>query len=265
MKHQAPITVSAATIHEYKMVTPSLAKVTASIQPNAKRESILASITAALKSAGAPIAASFRKLNDTTIIGYVAASRETRPVESIADLAKDFRVLSSNMYLDNNDKTLWEMKEGASGKYLARNGVDDLESLVQASRVSPTGSIPRLNRVSMASVERHDLVAFVKQGPWTTDVDYGFCLSSNATGDAIVITDAGKQTVKSDFIIAAYQDDNMKVKKGVKSTVFNEPINTMKDYYKLAYGNQDGTGPGDAAQQEYVDKIITQIEEMGLS
>jgi hypothetical protein len=38
----------------------------------------------------------------------------------------------------------------------------------------------------------------------------------------------------------------------------------MKDYYKLAYGGQDG-GPGDAAQQEYVSKIIQQIEEMGFA
>ena len=261
MKHQSPLSVSAATIHEYKMVTASLAKVTATIAPNAKREAVLSALTASLKSAGTPVVSSFRKLNDTTIIGYVAASRETRPVDSIADLAKDFRVLSSNMYLDNKDKTLWEMKEGASGKYLARNGVDNLESLVQASRVSPTGSTPRLNRVSMASVEKHDLIAFVKQGPWTTDVGYGFCLSSNADGDAIVITEDGKQTVQSSFIIAAYQDDNLKPKKA-KASQFNESINTMKDYYKLAYGNQDG-GPGDQAQQEYVDKIITQIEEMG--
>ena len=261
MKHQSPLSVSAATIHEYKMVTATLAKVTATISPTAKREAVLSSITSALKSAGTPVASSFRKLNDTTIIGYVAASRETRPVDSIADLTKDFRVLSSNMYLDNKDKTLWEMKEGASGKYLARNGVDNLESLVQASRVSPTGSIPRLNRVSMASVEKHDLVAFVKQGPWTTDVGYGFCLSANANGDAIVIAEDGKQTVRSEFIIAAYQDDNLKPKKA-KASQFNETIHTMKDYYKLAYGNPDG-GPGDAAQQEYVDKIITQIEEMG--
>lgn len=263
MKHQSPFSVSAATINEYKMVTPTLAKITATISPSAKRETVLASITSALKSAGAPVASSFRKLNDTTIIGYVAASRETRPVDSIADLSKDFRILSSNMYLDNKDKTLWEMKEGASGKYLARNGVDNLESLVQASRVSPTGSTPRLNRVSMASLERHDFVAFVKQSNWTTDVDYGFCLSTNASGDAIVVTDAGKQTVKSEFIIAAYQDDKLAPKK-VKSSVFNEPINTMKDYYRLAYGNQDG-GPGDAAQQEYVEKIIQQIEEMGFA
>jgi phosphomannomutase len=203
-------------------------------------------------------------LDETTAIGFVAASRETRPVESLANLAKDFRVLSSNMYLDNKDKTLWEMKEGASGKYLARNGFDNLESLVQASRISPTGSTPRLNRVAMASLDKHDLVAFVTQGTWTTDVNYGFCLATNANGDAIVVTDEGKQTVKSDFIIAAYQDDNLKPKKSVKASEFNEPINSMKDYYRLAYGNQDG-GPGDAAQQAYVEKILTQIEEMGFA
>lgn len=264
MKHLSPFSVSAATINEYRMVTPTLAKVTCTIVKSAGRDAVLSSITSALKHAGTPVASSFRKLDDTTVIGFVASSRETRPVESLASLAKDFRVLSSNMYLDNNDKTLWEMKEGASGKYLARNGVDNLESLVQASRVSPTGSTPRLNRVTMAAVERHDLVAFVSQGSWTTDVDYGFCLATNANGDAIVVTEDGRKTVKSEFIIAAYQDDNLKPRSRVKASQYNEPINTMKDYYKLAYGGPDG-GPGDAAQQEYVEKIINQLSEMGFA
>lgn len=264
MKQSTPFAVSAATIHEYKMVTAGLAKITCSVAKGATKDAILSAISRALKHAGAPVASSFRMLDDSTAIGFVASSRETRPVDSIANLAKDFRVLSSNMYLDEKDKTLWEMKEGASGKYLARNGVDNLESLVQASRISPSGSTPRLNRVAMASLDKHDLVAFVSQGTWTTDVNYGFCLATNAAGDAIVITDDGKQTVKSEFIIAAYQDDKLKPKKAVRSSEFNEPINTMKDYYKLAYGGQDG-GPGDAAQQEYVEKIITQIEEMGFA
>ena len=164
MKTRAtPFAVSAATIHEYKMVTPTLAKITCSVAKGASKESILASISRALKHAGTAVASSFRMLDATTAVGFVAASRETRPVESLANLAKDFRVLSSNMYLDAKDKTLWEMKEGASGKYLARNGVDNLESLVQASRISPSGSTPRLNRVAMASLDKHDLVAFVTQ------------------------------------------------------------------------------------------------------
>ena len=264
MKQPSPFTVSAATINEYKMVTPTLAKITCTIVKGVGRESVMASITSAFNHVVVPVASSFSMLNDTTLFGFVASSRETRPVDSLASLAKDFRVLSSNMYLDNKDKTLWEMKEGASGKYLARNGVDSLESLVQASRVSPTGSTPRLNRVTMASVERHDLVAFVTQGTWTTDVDYGFCLAVNANGDPIVVTENGKQTVKSEFIIAAYQDDNLKPKKPVKASDYSAPINNMKDYYKLAYGGPNGTA-GDPAQQEYVDKIITQIEEMGFA
>ena len=261
MKHQSPLKVNAATIHEYKMVSPTLAKVTASISKNASRDAVVSSITAALGHAGTPVQGSFRMIDDTTIVGFVASSRETRPIESIASLAKEFRVLSSNMYLDNKDKTLWEMKEGASGKYLARNGVDNLESLVQASRVSPTGSTPRLNRLTMAKVAKHDVVAFIRQGTWTTDMDYGFCLAGNAEGDVVVITDNGKETVKAAFIVAAYQDDHVK-RRTVTSSQYNEPINTMKDYYKLAYGGPDGSA-GDAAQQEYVSKIIQQIEEMG--
>jgi hypothetical protein len=245
------------------MVSDGLAKVTASISKEASRDAIVSSIVSSLKHAGVPVASSFRKLDDTTIIGFVTASRETRPVDSIADIAKEFRVLSSNMYLDEKDKTLWEMKQGASGKYLARNGVDNLESLVRASRVSPTGSIPRINRVTMATVEKHDVVAFVAQNNWTTDVDYGYCLATNANGDITIINNEGKRTVKSAFVIAAYQDDH-RPKKAVKSAAATDAVLTMKDYYRFAYGDGQG-GPGDAATEDYFEKIVTQIEEMSFA
>lgn len=257
-----PTSFSVATLHEYRMINANLAKVTVSVLAGSSREKIASSITAALGGAGAAVPGSFRKLNDTTAVGFVAASRETRLIESVAEIAKNYRVLANNLYLDQDDKSLWEMKEGASGKYLARNGVDNLESLVQASRVSPTGSVPRLARVVNAAVEKHELVAFVAQGKWTTDVDYGFCVAAK-DGSLRLITDSGPVTVSTDAVVASYVLEAQKGKKA-KATVFNEPINTMKDYYRLAYGNQEGTGPGDAAQQEYVAAIIQQIEELAL-
>ena len=73
MKHLSPFSVSAATINEYKMVTPTLAKITCTIVKSAGRDAVLASITGALKQAGTPVASSFRKLDDTTVIGFVAS------------------------------------------------------------------------------------------------------------------------------------------------------------------------------------------------
>lgn len=244
------------------MVSTGLAKVTCSVSPGASREEIAASVNKALQGAGNVVPGSFRVLSGNTAVGFVAASREVRPIEKIAEIAKNYRVLSSNMYLDNDDKSLWELKEGASGKYLARNGVDNLESLIQASRVSPTGSIPRLSRVAQASVERHEFVAFVKQTNWTTDVAYGFCVKANANGTMTVATEDGLETVSNDTVVGSYVTEGKKPK-AVNSSVFDQPIKDMKDYYRLAYGGQDG-GKGDQAQQDYVDAIIEQIDQMAL-
>lgn len=258
-----PTSFSSATIHEYRMINPSLAKVTCSIVKGATKDKIAASITAALGGAGMAVPGSFRSLNETTAVGFVAASRETRVIDSVSEIAKNYRVLSSNLYLDNSDKSLWELKEGASGKYLARNGVDNLESLVQASRVSPTGSIPRLNRVITAAVEKHEIVAFVAQTKWTTDVNYGFCTAAK-DGNLSVITDDGMVTVSSEAIVASYELPMPKGKKASKASVFNEPVANMAEYYKLLYGNIDGTGPGTPAQQAYLEKILAEIEELAL-
>ena len=257
-----PDAYSSATIHEYRMVSASLAKVTCSIREGAKREEIAHSINQALKGAGAAVLGSFRLVDKSTAVGFVAASREVRPVESPAQIAAGYRILSANMYLDNADKSLWELKEGASGKYLARNGVDNLESLIQASRVSPTGSVPRLNRIVSAAVAKHEFVAFVKQSPWSTDTDYGFCVASN--GDMLtVVTEEGKETVHAEAVVASYVMEDAPKRRHLNSSVYNEPINNMKDYYKLAYGGPNAT-PGDAAQQAYVAAIMDQIDEMGL-
>lgn len=256
-----PTSFSAATIHEYRMINPKLAKITCSIAKGATKEKIASSITAALAGAGSAVPGSFRTLNDTTAVGFVAASRETRDV-SVSEIAKNYRVLSSNLYLDNQDKTLWELKEGASGKYLARNGVDNLESLVQASRVSPTGSIPRLNRVINAAVEKHEIVAFVAQTAWTTSVDYGFCVASK-DGKLSVVTDEGRVTVDHDAIVASYELPAPKGKRKATAASSAIDVQNMKDYYNLAYGDGAG-GPGDQAQQDYLEKVIENIEELAL-
>lgn len=256
-----PLNIAAATLSEYKMVTPNLAKVTVSFQEGASRQDIAASLTHALNGAGSAVEGSFRAVGKTSAIGFVSASKETRPVDTPAEIARNYRILAGNMYLDNKDKSLWELKEGASGKYLARNGVDNLESLIQASRVSPTGSMPRLSRIVSAQVTKHEFVAFIKQSDWSTDVSYGFCLAN--TGDSLtIVTEDSKETVSADRVVASYTFEDKKPK-NVKSSVFDQPINTMKEYYKLAYGGQDGSA-GDQAQQDYVAAIIDQIDQMAL-
>lgn len=255
-----PLQIAAATIREYIMVTPTLAKVTCTIVKGAKKEVIAASVTRALNGAGSVVQSSFRMLDSTTAVGFVAASKEVRSISNPVQLASGYRVVSSNMYLDNTDKSLWELREGASGKYLARNGADNLESLVQACRQSPAGSIPRLNRVQVARPLRNELVAFVNQTTWVTSVDYGICLGFNDDGSMVVATETGRETVPSGQLVASYFDTELKPK-SLKSSVFDSEIKSIKDYYRLAYGNENGL-PGDAAQQAYVEKIMQQIDEM---
>jgi hypothetical protein len=255
---RTPFVPSTATIHDYNMVTPTLARITASIDPEAKKDQICRDVNAALGGSGEVVPGSFRMLDKTTRVGFVAASREVRPVTTAGELGKGYKILANNMYLANEDKSLWELKTGVAGKYLARNGADQLEALIQASRVSPTGSIPRLSRVVSAAASPHEIVAFIKQTSTATDLDYGFCVA-NKGGTLTVATNAGVETVKVDTVVASYVVEG--AKKTIKSDTFTQPVMNMKDYYKRAYGGPMGT-KGDAAQEAYIEKILQQIDEM---
>lgn len=239
-----------ATIHEYQMVTPELARVTVTHTPGMSKASIHAKINNALKGVGKAVSASFRPLTEATSTGFVAIAREIRQIENANAVTAGYRVIAKNLYMDNKDKSLWDVKTGAAGTYLARNGSDNLEALIQTARVSPSGSTPRLSRVTTASTQKRELCAFVKPASASNvgaQIDYGFCVAASAKGYTLV-TEGGTVEVAPDTIVASYEIDMPPSKRKITAAADKQ---TMIEYYNQAY----------SYAPEYLAAIIRQIEE----
>ncbi len=255
--------MTGVTIHEYRMVTPAVAKITATVVGNMTKDECVEAITSSLNNRASVIRDSFRFLDNKTMVGFVHASREVRVYDN--EVKAKFKAIASNMFMDKEDESLWEMREGAGGKYLARHGHDDLSSLLEVSRSSPRGSTPRLSAVTSSSVDVTNMVAYVAAGRWSADVDYGFCIGQNNDGTYRVIgQDMEVAAVNPEMVVASYEVDKSSLPKIPKSAVraSNDPLAgnyplsgkelSWEEYYKLAY----------AYAPEYADKVIEQIRQM---
>lgn len=200
------------TPHEYVMVSPRLAKVTASVsaQSECNQADLLEYISASLTDGLTPIRSSFRWLDKdhTSIVGFVYSPTRIEHCPG-GKVAANFRVTAGNLYMDEKDKSLWEMKEGAGGKYLMRKGQDDLTAMLETCRTSPRGSQPRLSQVLNASVEQNEFVAYISEGRRTSEVDYGVVLGAAVNGGIVVLSHLTSEpvAVPKSHVVTAYQLD----------------------------------------------------------
>lgn len=167
------------SITDFEMKSDTLAKVIVSFTGRFNKDAIRASLLAKLNGLAAPVENSFRmiKAHNTggVAVGFLRANKEVRVVEP-QELRANYRVMSSNIMMDNKDKSLWSVKEGRSGKYLARHGNEDLSELVSAS-TNRRSDVPGLRHLSVAKAAAGEFVAFVGK---TGDMDYGFAVRANA-------------------------------------------------------------------------------------
>lgn len=166
-------------ITDFEMKSETLAKVIVSFTGRFNKDSIRASLLSKLNGLAAPVENSFRMIKAHSAggvaVGFLRANKEVRVVED-NELRASYRVMSSNIMMDNKDKSLWTVKEGRSGKYLARHGNEDLSELVNAS-VNRRSDVPGLRHLSMAKASAGEFVAFIDK---TGDMDYGFAVRANA-------------------------------------------------------------------------------------
>lgn len=256
-----------ATIHEYTQLTPSLARVTVTLHGKPGSD-FLQEVSAALGEDLAPVSNSFRVLRDTTCIGFVYASRATIPL-SDAKPGAGYREIAANIYMDDND-VVWDVKNGAGGRYLARQGATDMSALLEQARVSPSGSVPRMSRVQAAVAEPNDFVAFVNPGPRTSEVDYGACLGKDAkTGDYVVLSSLTSQMllVKPALIVSSVtlnradmptaelllKREAADAGRSRVAASGKDGVLTPKEYYTKLY----------SYAPEYLAEVIKQIDAMG--
>lgn len=244
----SPNTVS---ITDYKIVGTQLAKVIIAFTGRQSTEELSASICAQLKHLAAPVETSFRIVKDGVAVGFVRATREVRPIEE-QELRASYRVVSSNIMMDNKDKTMWEVKKSSAGMYLARQGHEDLSELVNAS-VNPRTGVPRLHHLSMATAAAHEFVAFASE---SGDMDYGFCVgtSKDKSKLRIVSSTTNSPIVISTEVVASVC--NVPVPKEAHKAITAAGLDredTAKSiaYYEKLYGYSP----------EYLAEVVKQVED----
>lgn len=252
------------TIHEATPISDRVSRVTMSVSDYSTPEALTDAIIDSTASNLVPVRGSFRWLNKerSSVVGYVAVSRPV--VELTAKATAGMKLVASNMYISEEDKSLWAVQEGKNSKLLVRQSEDNVSAVVQAYRVSPRGSQPRMANIVSASVVKNDFVAYVSEGKTTAETDYGFVLTAEADGSVTVLSHLLNKevVVRPDQVVASYEMGNTlpklpkdvvaNYKRRLKAASATDPVLSMKDYYHLAYGHAP----------DYLAKIIKQIEDL---
>ncbi len=161
-------------VTDWKLKTPTLAKVVISYTGDVDANYIREALSKRMDYQATPVQASFKQIRPGVSVGFIRANRAVRAVAK-SEISAKYRVMSSNILMDNSDKSLWEIKDGASGKYLARHGQENLEALVEATLQRRT-DVPALRHITIAKASKSELVAFVDgEG----DMDYGFAVATS--------------------------------------------------------------------------------------
>lgn len=244
------INTNTVSITDHEMISANVARVVIAFTGQQNAENLVSAVGAQLKNLAAPIEASFRIVKDNVAVGFVRATQEVKPT-SEKEL-RAYRVMSSNIMMDENDKTLWEVKKSGANLYLARHGNEDLSELVSAS-VNPRSDVPRLRHLSMATAAPREFVAFATD---SGDMDYGFVVASNETSGKlkVVSSTVGAAVVISTKAVAGVYD--VKVPRAAHERITAAGIDRADvaksiDYYSRLY----------SYDQPYLNKVIKNIEE----
>jgi hypothetical protein len=174
MEHLNTVAITDYAIDEQ---TPTLAKVMISFTGKFNKESIRAALREQLDNRAAPVEDSFREVKAGVAVGFLRANKELRVLDQ-KELRASYRAMgSSNIMMSEVDNSLWEVKQGKGGTYLARHGNEDLSELVNANVDRRRTEVPGIRHLSMAKAAAGEFAAFVTK---SGDMDYGFVVASNA-------------------------------------------------------------------------------------
>lgn len=267
-----------ATIHEYKAFSPRLAQITASFVERAlTQDQAFDALKARLGDSATPVRGSFRWIDGedrTQVVGFVYAHRETKFCPE-GKIPQNYRAVAANIYMDDADKSMWDMREGAGGKYLARQGQEDLKAMLEKARVSPRGSQPRMEKILSCVIGEKDFVSFVSENRRGAEMDHGIVLGTGSNGALMVLSHLTTQPVQvsADVVVSSWTlnhegvpplpKEKIKAMKAmrpkpvtaaarVKAADVYDPYLTPQEYWTLQY----------SYNQEYLNKVLQQVAEM---
>jgi hypothetical protein len=240
-------------ITDYEMRSPTLARVIVSYTGHMTREQIRANLLEQFNNQAAPVENSFHIIkahnNGGAAVGFIRANKEVRVVEE-KELRAGYRAMASNIMMDNADRSLWEVRQGAGTKYLARHGQEDLSELVEA-HLQRRQDIPALRHIAMAQAVKGEFASYVSK---TGDIDHGFVLAANAEKVQVLSMTSNMPEVV--VMANVTRLDRIGVpkefhKQMVKANISTQDKSQAKAYWEKLY----------AYDPEYLSDIKTQVED----
>ncbi len=223
-------------ITDYKIdaQSPNLAQVVISYTGKFDKETLRASLREKFDNRVAPVEGSFHEIKAGAAVGFLRANREVRMPDQQELRASYRKVGASNIMMSDADNSLWEVKEGKSGKYLARTGQEDLSELVQAS-VNRRTDIPGLRHLSTASAATNEFVSFVSK---SGDLDHGFVMATN--GEKVKLVSFATRTdtivpLENVTAISRVPLPQSFVKQMATAGISREDKTQASDYWKKLY------------------------------
>lgn len=232
---------------DYRIENPMLAKVLVSYTGTMSKEQMRGLLAKRLDHKAIPVEASFKKIREGLAVGFIRANRMVR-TPSPKEVNAGYRVMSSNILMDKEDRSLWEVKTGATGRFLARHVQEDLGDLVAAS-VQRRPDLPGLRHLTIAKASRSEVVAFVDAAG---DVDHGFALATS--DDKVKVLSFSRRTPMTfsyDSVISISPVSIPKeLHKAVAGTLSPAEKSDEKTYYERLFG----------FDPDYMREVIRQID-----
>lgn len=251
------INLFSLNIHDSREITPTLHRVVLSYTGNPPSEpsEIHSQIAKLLDGHGTPVVGSFSSLTRDgeikSMIGFVKASRPIIEFneEVKANATGRFKAMASNLLMDKTDESMWEIKSGATGQYLAKQSHIDMSELVHLATARVHG-LPKFGQIASAPVQPREFASFVDKD--SEEVMHGFVVAS--TEDTIKVMCVETSTVIEagyDQLVevAELTEEEAKIKGMEMAPEVAASESTMIEYYRKAY----------PYAPEYVNQIIEMI------
>ncbi len=246
--------IQTIAVTDYSVINPTLAKVIVAYTGMVTKAEMAEAIAQDFSEKAVPVLSSFRSIGKNSAVGFLRANKEIRVLgddpKEVQAARKQYRVLGSNIMMDNADKSLWEIRSGPGGKFLARHGQEDLAELVEANTNHRRQDVPKLSRLTMARAAKGEFAAFV-----TPDgvMDYGFVLRANSQ-KCEVLSQAIRTTkvVPMELVASLHQVNIARdVHQMVVAALTKEQQKTEADYWRTLF----------SYAPDYAEQMVRYVEE----
>lgn len=236
------------SLNDYEMVSPTIARVILNTTgtPPREREELRLAIAKLFAGQASPVVDSFRSVTESCMAGHIKLAREVRDFDEAEVASGRLKALASNQLMDTSDQSLYEVKEGSTGKYMVRLGNDDLSQLVHLACKTTTGTPTLAHLASMPALVK-EFAAYVDLD--SEEVEHGYVVA-NTNGTMTVLPvggEEGVEVVEAQLVEVINLDgEDQKVFAHEMAAEVASDTSAIIEYYRKAY----------PYAPDYVQKII---------